>query len=414
MKIKTLFALIMVLALTAYANITGKVDLSGAGVVKSSDVKVGFNSISYGVDKDGNYSIGTGVSVKGGIRIPQKALVGAYDVTGRKINLNHLWSQEMSSFKTYSNVGGVAARSYSISDTLYIVVNGDTLREVPVTSWDTVLPPNYIVQRNVGVTVSDYQNMVQVVWWNSDSIAHVLDLGHASTDPSKFSGYIYTAYSDADFKVNAHLYNLFVRTRTVDSIKSYTQVLDVKAKVGDLTFSPSDFKENTYYSTAGYSLTPNDSSISNYTEKSISMVYVTDRDTLDSTLVLDSSSFVKFVRDTAKNDSGFSGVIRISNTRINPSVHAVSVDTSISILFTSATLTGIATKASPRILVERGESWTWTIADSVSNVSIGDSLSFDITSLVKSYPDYVIDNGFVSDVKIKYTWKIVKIHSYWK
>ena len=64
-------------------------------------------------------------------------------------------------------------------DTLYIVVNGDTLREVPITSWNQVLPPNYVVQRNVQVRVKSVnkENIVQAVWFGDrDSIAHVLDL----------------------------------------------------------------------------------------------------------------------------------------------------------------------------------------------------------------------------------------------
>jgi hypothetical protein len=296
MKLRTLFTLIWLLAVAGFANITGTLDFSGAGVLNPLNTKVAFRGATYPVASNGQYVVAT-VGVKDRSKL-SKSLASAYDLSGRKINLNQpqSWSNQLTSIKQYT-YSGFAGRSMGVNDTLYIVVNGDTLREVPVTSWDTVLPPNYVVQRNVGVTVpvTHSSETIQVVWWNTDSIAHVLDLGKASTNNQKYSGYIYTVYDDAAFRANARLYSLFVRTRTADSIKSYTGILDVKARAGDLIFAEADFSDATYHTVAGYSLTPNDSSVSRFNlSKTVSMTYVTDS-TFD-TLNYDSTYFAYAVR----------------------------------------------------------------------------------------------------------------------
>jgi hypothetical protein len=318
------------LALGAFANIKGSLSFKdvNSGIPTAH---VGYQGNLYYINQDGSFEIQTvdPASIKFNANSAHKVLTGAYDVFGRKLNQAQTWAGQLTSIKQYTEVQGVGARSLtSPDDTLYIVVNGDTLREVPITSWNQILPPNYIQQRNVQVNVKSafYLNTAQVVWWNNDSIAHVLNLQKNSTVSGSFSGYIYTVYNDSDFAKNAHLYNLFVRTRSNDSITSYTGILDVKAQVGNLVFPDSAFKVNTYHTTLGYSLTPNDSSVASFAKKNISMVFQID--SLDSTLNI-SSDYPN--KDTIQFPA-------IGGTQY------VSGDTTITIKLDSCMLSGIVTE----------------------------------------------------------------------
>jgi hypothetical protein len=402
MKLRTLFTLIWLLAVAGFANITGTLDFSGAGVLNSSNTKVAFRGATYPVASNGKYEIAT-VGVKDRAKLA-KYLTSAYDLSGRKINLTQpqSWSNKMTSVKQYEESLVAAARSMGVNDTLYIVVGDDTLREVPITSWDTILPPNYVVQMNVGVTVplSNVSNTVQVVWWDNDSIANVIDLGKASTSDQKYSGYIYTVYDDVAFRTNAHLYSLFVRTRTNDSIKSYTAILDVKAIVGDLTFAETEFSQVSYHTVAGYSLTPNDSNVARFNlSKTVSMTYVTDS-TFD-TLKYDSSYYLSITRDSgAKEGNQF-----IVGRNMRRSFTGTSKDT---LYDTTLTESFIATALRPADTVKLKLIYN----DSIQyvNVKAGDTLVFKETG------------NFGETLKFNYAWftniraKVVRqiTKQYWK
>lgn len=400
MKLRNLIFIFMAIALNAFANITGTLDFSGAGLVSPSNTKVGFHGIMYPVSSEGKYTITT-VGVKERIKTNQ-TLTEAYDHLGRKINFNQpqSWSSKFTSLKqyTYNDYVG-AARSMDVTDTLYIVVSGDTLREVPIASWDTILPPNYVVQRNVGVTVpaSRASDVVQVVWWNNDSIANVLDLGKASTNNQKYSGYIYTVYDDVAFRLNSSLYSLFVRTRKNDSIKSYTGILDVKARVGDLTFGENEFKLNTIHSTAGYSLTPNDSNVATFNlTKTVSMEYVTDS-TFD-TLTYDSSFYRYINRDTVLNKCEIGRNMR--RTFIG-SHQDTAFDTTL-----TETFKAIATKDADTVKLKVSYS------DSIQylNVKVGDTLIFRETGNFGE--SHKFNYAWFSNIQAIIVRKIIR--QYWK
>jgi hypothetical protein len=400
MKLRTLFTLIWLLAVAGFANITGTLDFSGAGVLNSSNTKVAFRGTTYPVASNGKYEIAT-VGVKDRAKLT-KYLTSAYDLSGRKVNLTQpqSWSNKLTSVKQYDESLVAAARSMGVNDTLYIVVGGDTLREVPITSWDTILPPNYVVQRNVGVTVplSNASNKVQVVWWDTDSIANVIDLGKASTDNQKYSGYIYTVYDDVAFRNNAHLYSLFVRTRTNDSIKSYTAILDVKAMVGDLTFAETEFSQASYHTVAGYSLTPNDSSVSSFNlNKTVSMTYVSEI-TYD-TLKTDSSYYISFKRDTLSNRLTIE-----RNTRLT--TNTTKSDTLLSTVSFEQIIV-VAGRPSP-LVTFRGAMLDST---NYSDVVAGDTLTFTTNSTTKNmvYLNYVWFTNFqvrIITKKYKEYWKL--------
>lgn len=165
-----------------------------------------------------------------------------------------------------SNAAARQFTSDSISDTVRIVIGKDTLREIPVNSWANILPTNYIVQRNISAVVdAKYASKtVEALWWNADSIAHVVTLGQGTT-ATNYSGYIYNVYDDSAYGVNAHLYFLLARIRSgsglTDSVLAYTDVMDVKAKAGDLSYISNQFREDYSFFRLGYPRTPVDSSL---------------------------------------------------------------------------------------------------------------------------------------------------------
>jgi hypothetical protein len=177
--------------------------------------------------------------------------------------------------------GRVASSS---SDTVKIIIGNDTLKEIPVISWDTILPTNYIVQRNISVQLFKalLNDTVEAVFWDNDSVAHVVTLGQATKN--MFSGFIYTAYDDIAYRNNSSLYGLFVRVKN-DGVTRFSDIVNVTAKTGDLDFDSTQVpkkKESVRYM---YSITPNDSNINNY------------KDTIFGTMVVDT------IFDTADYDS---------------------------------------------------------------------------------------------------------------
>lgn len=190
------------------------------------------------------------------VRVAVRGVVGIPDASGK-------YSISVPAFATRSFDDG------SVIDTARIIVDGDTLREVPLTSWSTVLPTNYVVQRNIGVKVGNTTDVLEAVWWTNDSIANTIQLGK---DGVNRSGFIYTVYDDSMYARDAHLYWLFVRVKTsgannangADSILKYSDVHDVTAKSGDQSFDASKFEANTRIKTLGYSLVPQDSSVRVY------------------------------------------------------------------------------------------------------------------------------------------------------
>jgi len=161
----------------------------------------------------------------------------------------------------------VAGRvSEATTDTVRIIVGDDTLKEIPLVSWDSVLPTNYIVQRNIAVHVpARYAgNTVQAVWWDNDSIARVLTLGNG-TSQSKYSGFVYSIYDNNEYVNNAYLYSIFVRVRNLsDSVVGYSSVSKVRAITGDLDYDSTQINKVYSYITYNYTQVPSDSVVTKY------------------------------------------------------------------------------------------------------------------------------------------------------
>ena len=230
-------------------DVGGRIDLSKAGAVA---VKVSVAGKSVTPDANGNYRILDTVFVSG--------------------------------------AAGRVLASDSVDDTVRIIVAKDTIREIPINSWSSVLPTNYVVQRNIGAQVPPQWagSKLEAVWWTNDSIASVITLGQG-TSTTKYSGYIYSVYDDSMYAASSHLYWLFVRAKnTKDSLLAYTNTTDVNARVGDLSYDTTQFVVNKSYRTLGWSLVPADSSVSYYAKTRTVIMHLDSTVRLD-TVVLDSA-----------------------------------------------------------------------------------------------------------------------------
>ena len=148
----------------------------------------------------------------------------------------------------------VASRSLSDSTLghVYFIVNdpsngviNDTLTEIPITNWISVLGPKYIVGRNVDVTVPNafVGDTVKVGWFNvytnpSNYYSTVLGRSYSGD----YSGFIYTAYDSASFGNNSYLYSAVSIIKHGDSVVAFSKDLDtVTAKVGNFKFDSTRF-----------------------------------------------------------------------------------------------------------------------------------------------------------------------------
>lgn len=144
----------------------------------------------------------------------------------------------------------------SLLGSAYIVVNGDTLKEIPVTSWG--LPTGYMVQRNYVITTGSRMtgDSAQLVYWTSDSVAYVAGAARdqGSSTP-KYSGDIYNYYDSAAYVSNSTLFRYFVRTYKGGRVLAYSNIYGVTAKNGDFSTDSANM-HLTAYNQAGYSYVP--------------------------------------------------------------------------------------------------------------------------------------------------------------
>lgn len=123
-----------------------------------------------------------------------------------------------------------------IKDTLTIVENGSILREIPIDSWGFILPPNYIVQRDISandMTWDSCLTKVEAVYFiTGDSLAKVIPLGRSG---HYFSGFLYTYYNDSSFKYDKKIYNLFLRgLDSTGKVIVKTEIESFSERLGDV------------------------------------------------------------------------------------------------------------------------------------------------------------------------------------
>lgn len=125
-------------------------------------------------------------------------------------------------------------------DTVVIWKDSKKIYEKPISSWLNILPPDYIVQRNISgkIVQNDYVSelkSVEGVFWSIDSLATVIPL---EVNGDRYSGFIYQHYNDSSFKNSIRMFNLFVRILDKsDSVYGLTPVLNYSERSGDLNFA---------------------------------------------------------------------------------------------------------------------------------------------------------------------------------
>jgi len=229
---------------TVATGITGKVLAEGGGGYTTARVCLKGGTCT-SPDANGNYSFaGTSVAVSAA----RAAADSSTHVT-----------------KVDSDTVSKVTPAKVVLDTAYIIVGSDTLREIPIYSWSQILPTGYVVQRNAKVVPPTrfLGNTIQAVYWTSDSIANVVELGSASS--TSYSGYLYTYYDSTAFANNTILFSWFARVKRNDSVLAYTTSASVKAHAGDIDVDSTAFKLVSKYSyVKGYSYVPADSSVAVY------------------------------------------------------------------------------------------------------------------------------------------------------
>lgn len=156
-----------------------------------------------------------------------------------------------------NGVSARAADTTKLLGTAYVVVNGDTLKEIPVTSWN--LPTGWMVGRNHATYIPSklISDTAQVVYWTNDSVAYVVNLKEISTKKvtTYRSAFIYSMYDSAAYATGDSAYSYFYRVRN-GTILAYTDIGVAESGSGDAeTADSSDFHLTTYNRT-GYSYVP--------------------------------------------------------------------------------------------------------------------------------------------------------------
>lgn len=122
-------------------------------------------------------------------------------------------------------------------DSAIVYSNSRILYEIPVTSWNSVLPDKYIVQRNISGSILNnewfkYISKAEAVYFGTDSIAYVIPL---ECFENTYSGFIYEPYNDSSFKSGAKVNNIFVRVLdSKDTVWGISNVVSYSERSGDL------------------------------------------------------------------------------------------------------------------------------------------------------------------------------------
>ena len=178
-----------------------------------------------------------------------------------------------SSATTKASARATSARTTSASATVgttvgyaYIIVGNDTLKEIPVLNWNSIIPEKYIVQRNVAVTVPKKypKGDVQFVYWDNDSIAHAV--GVPKVSGLKHSAYVYTYYDSSSFANHDTIFSWFARIKMNDLVKSGTGINKLTYDAGDIVVDSSDFQTNVF-TTGYYKYVPAGDTVDEYTSK---------------------------------------------------------------------------------------------------------------------------------------------------
>ena len=161
----------------------------------------------------------------------------------------------------------------------YIIVGNDTLKEIPVLNWNSIIPEKYIVQHNVGVTVPTRYTKgdVQFVYWDNDSIAHAV--GVPKTSGLKHSAYVYTYYDSSSFTNHDTIFSWFARIKMHDSVKTGTAINKLTYDAGDVVIDSSDFSSAVFV-TEYYKTIPSGDTLREYVSGTAATTYSNRKDSV--------------------------------------------------------------------------------------------------------------------------------------
>lgn len=161
---------------------------------------------------------------------------------------------------------------------VYIIVGNDTLKEILISNWNTIIPEKYIVQRNIAVTVPDKYSAgdVQFVYWDNDSIADVVAM--PKTSGLKHSAYVYSYYDSTSFMNHDTVYSWFARIKVHDSVKAGTAINKLTYDAGDVVIDSGDFAGDLFV--AYYKTVPSGDSVGQYVTGAKATAYNTRKDSV--------------------------------------------------------------------------------------------------------------------------------------
>lgn len=325
---------------------------------------------------------------------------GLYMATDGKqvLRFNSMTSSGFATAGSSATPNGVSARVADTAKLLgvaYVVVNGDTLREIPVTSWN--LPSGYMVQRNATASVTKGKgDSTKLVYWSTDSIAYVvtleLDGGSSNDTVGIYTGFIYAYYDSTSYRTNAKLFSYFVRTYEKDTIKAYSDIFSVNARSGNFGVTSDKFHLTTYMH-RGYSYVPaldsvkkwKDSTSLNYDSSWIS---VERKFSIDTVTWVQNEGYVNY--DSSKQSDIIAGLIENADTAIKMFGEIDSVSISWTVIDTTSDTTKFRVYV-PGVM-------------STSNISN----LYDLYVAGGHTGSYNKDGAIVSDTGIKYALRITK------
>ena len=236
-----------------------------------------------------------------GVCVYPDATTGKYTLTG-----------------TTTKAAARVAAATAALDTAYIIVGNDTLKEIPITSWNSVIPEKYIVQRNVAVTVPTKYTKgdVQFVYWDNDSIAHAV--GVPKTSGLKHSAYVYTYYDSTAFTNHDTVFSWFARIKVNDSVRTGTAINKLTYDAGDVVIDSSDFSTAAFV-TEYYKTIPSGDTLSEYVSGTAASAYSNRKDSVLAYTLADTaagSPMFDTIADTGSSRS-YAFVLEFSDTSID-------------------------------------------------------------------------------------------------
>lgn len=144
----------------------------------------------------------------------------------------------------YMDTGFVVGSVVFIVTTCDSICRTDTLTEIPVTKWDTILNTKYVVQRNIKVTVPFRfsPDTVKCGWYNIyTNPKNYYTVSLSNYKARRYSAYVYSSYDSISYGSDAYLYSAVVILKKKDSVIAFSDsIARVTARTGDIEFDSTE------------------------------------------------------------------------------------------------------------------------------------------------------------------------------